>query len=61
MGIFDDGIFGKMFDLNRDGKVDSLEQAMEIVYLDTLMNEKKKDLHNDVLDDGFNDDTDEDW
>ena len=61
MGIFDDGIFGKMFDLNSDGKVDSFEQTMEIVYLDTLMNEKKKDLLSDDLDDAFDDDTDEDW
>ena len=33
-------LFGDLFDLNRDGKLDPVEQGMEFMLLDELMNEK---------------------
>ena len=37
-----EGILGKMFDLNQDGKVDCLEQTMEFMCLDRLFEEEQK-------------------
>lgn len=61
MGILgDSGFLGKMFDLNRDGKVDGFEQTMEFALLAGLMDEEKEDsLDNDDFDD--DDDLEEDW
>jgi len=37
------GIFGDMFDFNRDGKLDFIEQAAEFAFLDDLIELEKKD------------------
>ena len=50
MGIFgNSGILGKTFDLNRDGKVDCFEQAIELLILDELAT--SDDLDDDCEDD----------
>jgi hypothetical protein len=59
MGIFgDSGLFGDLFDLNDDGKVDCVEQGMEFMFLNEIMNEDKRN-HEDTYDDDFLDDFDE--
>ena len=61
MGIFgDSGIFGKLFDFNGDGKVDCFEQTMEFALLDHLSNNDCRQ-NSDLLDNDFNDDSDENW
>lgn len=47
------GIFGDMFDMNRDGKLDALERAAEAAFLD--------ELEEDEFDDEYDDDWDDDW
>ncbi len=47
MGFFDEGLFGGMFDLNGDGKLDATEQAMEFVFLDEMLKEDNAD-NNDI-------------
>lgn len=37
------GIFGNMFDMNRDGKMDSFERAMELNFLQSLEDETMSD------------------
>lgn len=37
--MFDKGIFGGLFDLNGDGKLDSFEQAADFVFFASLMDE----------------------
>ena len=37
--MFDKGIFGGLFDLNGDGKLDSLEKAAEFAFFASLMDE----------------------
>ncbi len=37
--MFDDGIFGGMFDLDGDGKLDPLEQTLEFMAISELMKE----------------------
>lgn len=37
------GVFRDLFDLNRDGKVDLTEQAMEIAALQQIMDEEDAD------------------
>lgn len=34
-----DGFFGKMFDLNRDGKLDPMERAMDYMVFNEMMGE----------------------
>ena len=34
------GIFGNLFDLNRDGKLDAFEQAAELGFLAEMMEEE---------------------
>lgn len=34
------GLFGNMFDMNRDGKVDCFERAMEFHFIDSVVNEE---------------------
>ena len=36
------GIFGDMFDFNRDGELDILERAMELEFLETLEKEDEQ-------------------
>ena len=37
--MFEDGIFGGMFDLNGDGKLDPFEQTLEFMAISELMEE----------------------
>jgi len=37
------GIFGKMFDFNRNGKLDAFERAMEMDFLSSLEHEEEDD------------------
>ncbi len=37
------GIFGNMFDMNRDGKMDSFERAMELNFLQSFEDETMSD------------------
>lgn len=45
------GIFGNLFDLNRDGKLDTLERALEFSLLDSMMQEDEADSDWDDPDD----------
>ena len=38
--MFEDGIFGGMFDLDGDGKLDSFEQTLEFIAISELMEEQ---------------------
>lgn len=49
------GIFGNMFDLNRDGKIGAFERAMELQFLDSMT---KDSARNNAWDD--EDDWDDD-
>lgn len=42
------GIFGNMFDMNRDGKVDAWERAMEMDFITSNM-EEDEDSDDDTL------------
>lgn len=37
--MFDDGIFGELFDLDGDGKLDLFEQGLEFMAISELMEE----------------------
>ena len=54
------GIFGNMFDFNRDGKLDCAKQAMEFMLLNELLKDDEKP-ERDIFDDDFEDDLDDDW
>ena len=47
------GLFGGMFDFNRDGKLDPFEKAAEIAFLNDMMDEGKNDSEDDSEDDSF--------
>lgn len=42
--MFDNGLFGGMFDLNNDGKMDSFEKAAEFGFFMHMMEEEKSAL-----------------
>lgn len=42
--MFDDGIFGGMFDLDSDGKLDMFERGLEFMAISELMEEEETDL-----------------
>ena len=44
--MFEDGIFGRMFDLYGDGKLDPFEQGLEFMAISKLMKEDE-DLESD--------------
>lgn len=48
------GIFGNMFDLNRDGEMSSFERALEFSFLEEISQEDEKD-------DFWDDEEDEDY
>lgn len=49
------GIFGNMFDLNRDGKMSAFERATELQFIDSVTkNSAKNDIWDD--EDDWNDD-----
>lgn len=46
------GMFGSMFDMNRDGKMDAFERAMEFDFLESMEREEKSGRGFDDVDDG---------
>ena len=42
------GLFGDLFDFNRDGRLDSLEQAAEFTAFMNLLDSEKEDNENDT-------------
>lgn len=40
--MFDEGLFGGMFDFNHDGKMDSFEKAAEVSFFMNMMSEIEK-------------------
>lgn len=51
--MFDDGIFGGLFDLDGDGKLDLFEQGLEFMAISELMEEEETDSDFNDLDDDF--------
>ena len=46
--MFEDGIFGGLFDLNNDGKLDAFEQGLEFMVISDLINkEENSDSNSD--------------
>lgn len=41
------GIFGDMFDLNKDGNLDVFEQGLEFMFIDELIKTESDDSDND--------------
>ena len=39
--------FDKMFDFNRDGKLDSLERAVQFQFMDEMMKDDEKSIFDD--------------
>lgn len=44
--MFDNGLFGGMFDFNGDGKLDSFEKAAEFSFIMEMMSESEKTTQN---------------
>jgi len=42
------GLFGNMFDMNRDGKMDCFERAMEFEFIDSIVNKEYYDDEEDL-------------
>lgn len=53
--MFDNGLFGGMFDFNGDSKLDSFEKAAEFSFFMEMMSESKKSVNktSDVSSDSF--------
>ena len=49
------GIFGDLFDLNNDGRLDIFEQAAEYSFLNQIMNEDRNKDEDEFEDDEFED------
>ncbi len=49
--MFDNGLFGGMFDFNNDGKMDSFEKAAEFGFFMQMMDEAEKNDSDDSTDD----------
>ena len=49
--VMSKGLFGGMFDFNRDGKLDGLERATEFAFLNSLFEEDENDDDSDEEDD----------
>ena len=47
------GIFGSMFDINRDGRLDHFERAMEFEFLEEMEREESSDDDDDEEDYDF--------
>ncbi len=54
--MFDDGIFGGLFDLDGDGKLDLFEQGLEFMAISELMEEDNEGSDFDFDDDFDSDD-----
>ena len=52
----DKGFFGDLFDINHDGKLDSLERTMDFMVFSELMDEEER---NELLDDEVLDSNDD--
>ena len=48
------GLFGNMFDLNHDGKLDAFERATEFDFLNNVMEESDKEDHDELYRAGIN-------
>ena len=48
--MFEDGIFGGLFDLDRDGKLDLFEQTLEFMAISELMKEDEDSDSDDDFD-----------
>ncbi len=44
------GFFGKMFDLNRDGKLDSIERAMDYMLFNEMMKDDEEEQDDEEFD-----------
>lgn len=51
--MFAEGIFGGLFDLDGDGKLDLFEQGLEFMAISELMEEEETDSDFNDLDDDF--------
>ena len=40
--------FDKMFDFNRDGKLDSWERAAQFQFMDEMMKDDEKSIHDEL-------------
>ncbi len=49
------GIFGGLFDFNRDGKLSPMEQTLELMFIDELLREEEKNKRDDLFDDDDDD------
>ena len=47
--MFDNGLFGGMFDFNGDGKMDSFEKAAEFSFFMNMMSETEKSSSDDSV------------
>ena len=47
------GLFGNMFDLNHDGKLDAFERATEFDFLNNIMEGSDKEEHNELYEAGI--------
>ena len=45
------GLFGGVFDFNRDGKLDAIERAAEFAFLNNMIEEENDDDSNEDNDD----------
>ena len=55
--MFERGLFGKMFDLDGDGKLNAVEMAADYALFNELM-KKDKGSDSDDFDDDFSDESD---
>ncbi len=51
----DSGLFGNLFDLNRDGRTDAGEMALMFMMFDELEQEEKRKAHPRAYDDNITD------
>ena len=49
--MFEKGFFGSFFDLDKDGKLDPLEFAMDIAAFEKLIGDDEEDEENEDCDD----------
>ena len=47
------GLFGNMFDLNHDGKLDAFERAAEFDFLNNIMEESEDEEHDELYEAGI--------
>ena len=47
------GLFGNMFDLNHDGKLDAFERATEFDFLNNIMEDSEEEEHDELYEAGI--------